>query len=71
MNEKSSVVEAYSAAPANPDAVHSRDYFYLPKPEIIIEPTGRIRITFAKEWNDFDKENFLHDMKAKALKARK
>lgn len=70
LSPSKSTVEAYKNSDVSPDKVYNREYFYLPKPEIIIEPNGRIRITFHKEWNDFDKENFLSDMKAKIIKKK-
>ena len=60
-------VEAYSANPANPEKVYSNEYMYLSKPQVIIEPCGRIKITFGDEWNQYDKENFLQDLRAKAI----
>ena len=64
-------IEAYSPNPANSNEIHGEHYFYLSKPNVIIEPNGRIKITFGKEWSDFDRENFLTDMRAKVVKSRK
>jgi len=66
-----STVEAYSANPANPETVYNNEYMYLPKPQVTIEPNGRIRITFGNDWNNYDKENFLNDLKAKAITRKK
>ena len=62
-------IEAYSSNPAKPSEVYSEGFFYLPKPSVIVEPTGRIRITFDKEWSPLDRDNFLSDLKAKAVKS--
>ena len=62
------MVEGYSVAPKNPEKIHEDFYCYLPRPSIVIEPTGRIKITFGQEWSAMDKENFLQDMKVKVLK---
>jgi len=66
-----STVEAFSANPANPDQVYNNEYMYLPKPQVIIEPNGRIKITFGDQWNQYDKENFLQDLRARAVKRDK
>ncbi len=62
-----STVEAYSANPANPEKIYNNEYMYLPKPQVTIEPCGRIKITFGEDWNQYDKENFLNDLRAKAI----
>lgn len=64
-------IEAYSASPTNPAKVHNENYPYLPRPQVEISPNGKIRITFAADWTDLEKQNFLSDMKAKALKRGK
>ena len=61
-------VEAYSSNPANSNKVHDEHYCYLSKPSVTIEPSGKIKITFAEEWTSMDRENFLSDMRAKAIK---
>jgi 8-oxo-dGTP pyrophosphatase MutT (NUDIX family) len=61
------VVEAYSAHPANKDRVHDAYYSYLSKPRIDIAPNGKITITFSSDWQDLEKENFLKDMRARAI----
>ena len=68
-NEPTSV-EAYSANPANSNKVHDEHYFYMPKPNVTIEPCGRIKITFGEEWGSYDRENFLNDMRAKIIKKK-
>jgi len=64
------VVEAYSSNPANKDKVHDEFYSYLSKPKIEIMPNGKITISFSEDWQDGEKENFLKDMRAKALSKR-
>lgn len=63
-------VEAYSANPANSNAVHNEHYFYMSKPSVSIEPNGRIRISFGNEWSAMDRENFLTDMRAKIIRKK-
>lgn len=60
-------VEAYSANPANKDRIHDEYYSYLTKPRIEISPNGKITITFAQDWQDLEKENFLKDMRARVI----
>lgn len=38
-------------------------YSYLSKPTVYIEPNGKIKITFDKDWSHMDKSNFLKSMK--------
>lgn len=61
-------VEAYSSTPKNPDSVHSNMYMYLSKPQVEIDPSGKMRILFKSDWNHLDRSNFLEDMRAKVLK---
>ena len=68
MERAPTAVEAYSSNPANSDNVHDEHYFYMPKPSVTIEPSGRIKITFGEEWTAMDRENFLNDMRAKVIK---
>ena len=68
LTKKPESVEAYQTRPVNPDKVYNNEYSFLPKPEIHIEPSGKIRITFNKEWTSFEKSNFLNDMKAKIIR---
>lgn len=71
LSSKPTKVEAYQANPVSGKKVYDEHYFYLPKPSIEIEPNGKIRITFNKEWSDLDKSNFLTDMKARVIKNEK
>lgn len=68
LDNKPSTVEAYSANPANPKDLLDLDYCYLPKPQIEISPTGKIRITFGEAWTHLDQQNFLRDMRARVIK---
>jgi ADP-ribose pyrophosphatase YjhB (NUDIX family)/Txe/YoeB family toxin of Txe-Axe toxin-antitoxin module len=67
IDKKPETVEAFSANPANKDAVHDAYYSYLTKPKIEILPTGKITISFGQDWQDLEKENFLKDMRAKVI----
>lgn len=66
--KSSRVIEAYSVKPTNHEKVLDDNYPYLPRPEVEISPNGKIKITFGSEWTDLEKQNFLEDMKAKAIK---
>jgi hypothetical protein len=68
LGKKPVTVEAYSPNPAQPQPILDNDYCYLSKPQIEIEPNGRIRIVFRQNWGYMDRDNFLKDMRAKALK---
>lgn len=68
LSRQPSTVEAYSSNPANPRDLLDLDYCYLPKPEIEISPNGKIRITFGQAWTHMDQQNFLRDMRARAIK---
>jgi 8-oxo-dGTP pyrophosphatase MutT (NUDIX family)/Txe/YoeB family toxin of Txe-Axe toxin-antitoxin module len=61
-------VEAFSSNPANKDKVHDEFYSYLPKPKIEILPSGKITIMFSHDWQDEERSNFLHDMRARIIK---
>lgn len=61
-------VEAYSANPVNHNRVLANDYPYLSRPHIEIDPSGKIKISFGGDWTSLEKENLLHDMKAKIVK---
>jgi 8-oxo-dGTP pyrophosphatase MutT (NUDIX family) len=68
MEKKPEVVEAYSSNPANKDEVLDNFYPYLSKPRIEIMPSGKITIRFDSDWQNLEKENFLQDLRAKAIK---
>jgi len=71
MNKKSETVEAISVHKKNPEKILREEYSYLPRPSIEISPEGKIKITFDSEWTSLEKENFLHDLRAKVLKKEK
>lgn len=50
------------------DKVLDGFYTYLTRPSVTIEPSGKIHITFGQDWSNLDQDNFLKDLKAKALK---
>ena len=60
-------VQAYSSNPASEQKVYNEFYSYLTRPQIQIDPSGRISITFGSDWNNLDRTNFLQDMRAKAV----
>ena len=68
LGKKPVAVEAYSQNPGKHEDLLDNDYCYLTRPSIEISPNGKIRITFGQDWNNLDQENFLKDMKAKAIK---
>lgn len=68
LSKKPSQVEAFSTNPPNPNEVFSEYYEYLSKPRVVVKPNGHIIIDFNSDWTNDDKTNFLHDMKAKAIK---
>lgn len=71
MSKKPAKIEAFSADPADPRQVFAEYYAYLSKPKVVISPTGHITIDFGSDWMSGDRENFLKDMRAKALKKSK
>ena len=71
MERKPETVTAYTAHAPNPGRIHDENYPYLPRPQVEISPNGKIRITFSQDWTDLEKQNFLSDMKAKAVKREK
>lgn len=68
LTKKPETVEGYQSRPVNPDKVYDSQYMYLPRPEIHIEPNGKVKIIFNKEWTDMEKSNFLNDMKANIIR---
>lgn len=63
-----STVTAMAPSGPNVDKVLDGFYTYLTRPSVTIEPSGKIHITFGQDWSNFDQDNFLKDLKAKALK---
>jgi 8-oxo-dGTP pyrophosphatase MutT (NUDIX family) len=70
LTKKPSTVEAFQTSPANPDKVYNSHYNYLTKPSVSIDPTGKISISFDKEWTNMEKSNYLKDLKAVLIKRR-
>lgn len=71
LGKKPETIEAFSANPRNKDHLLDTDYCYLSRPQVEISPDGRIKITFGQDWDSLEKENFLHDMRAKTIKKGK
>lgn len=71
MGKGPETVTAFAAVKPNPARIHDEGYPYLPRPQVEISPDGRIKITFNSDWTDLEKQNFLHDMRAKVLKREK
>lgn len=70
LTKKPSTVEAFQTGKVNPDKVYNSHYNYLTKPCVSIDPSGKISISFDKEWTDMEKSNYLKDMKAILIKKR-
>lgn len=71
MGKGPETVTAYSQHKSDPTRIHDENYPYLPRPQVEISPNGAIKISFASDWTDLEKQNFLHDMRAKAVKREK
>lgn len=71
MGKKPETVTAITAGTPNAARIHDENYPYLPRPKVEISPDGRIKITFDSDWTDLEKQNFLHDMRAKVMKREK
>ena len=61
-------VEAVAGAPEAGSQALNEHYFYLSRPQIEIGANGKIRITFGQDWSSMDRENLLHDMRARVVK---
>lgn len=61
-------VEAVATNPPSSSKVYNEYYSYLSRPVVDISPNGHIKISFEQDWSPSDKENFLSDMRAKAIK---
>jgi len=70
LSKKPTKVEAFSTETTNPNKIFNEFYSYLPKPRVVIEPSGKIIIDFSPEWTNDEKSNFLSDMKAKIIKRK-
>lgn len=71
LGHKPTTVEAYQSKPVSGHKVYDDHYFYLQKPSIEVSPTGKIKITFEKDWTSMEKSNFLSDMKARVIDDKK
>lgn len=71
MGKGPETVTAYTSTKPNPARIHDENYPYLPRPQVEISPDGKIKITFGSDWTDLEKQNFLHDMRAKVMKREK
>lgn len=71
LGRKPTQIEAVSKDPdglENPGKIHEDGYMYLSKPQIEIEPGGKMRILFKSDWNPMDQSNYLKDLRARALR---
>jgi 8-oxo-dGTP pyrophosphatase MutT (NUDIX family)/6-pyruvoyl-tetrahydropterin synthase len=68
MSKQPVTVSAYSSSPSDDKQVHSEFYPYLTRPSVSISPDGHIKISFDSDWTHMERENFLNDMKARAVK---
>lgn len=71
MGKGPETVTAYSSSRPNVAQIHDDGYPYLPRPQVEISPNGAIKISFGTDWTDLEKQNFLHDMRAKVVKREK
>jgi uncharacterized protein YdcH (DUF465 family) len=71
MGKGPETVTAYSSSRPNVAQIHDDSYPYLPRPQVEISPNGAIKISFGTDWTDLEKQNFLHDMRAKVVKREK
>jgi len=67
MSKQPVTVSAYSSSPSDDKKVHSEFYPYLTRPSVSISPDGHIKISFDSDWTGMERENFLNDMKARAV----
>jgi len=68
LNKKPATVQAYSPAPDKHEQIYDEYYTFLPKPSIVISPSGHMTISFGSGWTVSERENFLNDMKARVIK---
>jgi hypothetical protein len=71
MSRQPVTMQAFSSTPKNDSQIHANEYPYLSKPKVIIDPSGRITISFDSDWTHLERSNFLQDMKAKIIKPKK
>ena len=53
------------------DRIFKGGYYYLTKPDVDQDASGKIRFLFKSDWNEFDKENFLEDLRARIISKKK
>ena len=70
MGKKPSTVEAYQTGKVSPEKVYNSHYNYLTKPSVSIDSSGKISISFDREWTDMEKSNYLKDLKAILIKRK-
>lgn len=70
LTKKPSTVEAYQTGKVSPEKVYNSHYNYLTRPSVSVDPSGKISISFDKEWSDMEKSNYLKDLKAVLIKKR-
>lgn len=71
MGKKPETIHAIASGKPDHARIHDENYPYLPRPQVEISPNGTIKISFGSDWTDLEKQNFLHDMRAKAVKREK
>lgn len=71
MGKKPETIHAIVSGKSDHARIHDENYPYLPRPQVEISPNGTIKISFGSDWTDLEKQNFLHDMRAKAVKREK
>jgi 8-oxo-dGTP pyrophosphatase MutT (NUDIX family) len=71
MSRQPVTMEAYSSSPNNDSRLHADQYPYLSKPKVVIDPSGKITISFDSDWMHTERESFLHDMRAKVIKGNR
>jgi 8-oxo-dGTP pyrophosphatase MutT (NUDIX family) len=71
LDKKPVTVQAYTPNIGEQSKIHNQYYPYLSKPQIKISPDGSVSISFGQDWMATERENFLHDLKAKAIKKSK
>jgi len=71
LDKKPTTVQAYAPKIQEQHKIHDQYYPYLSKPQIKISPDGTVSISFSEDWMTAERENFLHDLKAKVIKKSK
>lgn len=66
LNSAPATVQAYTSNPDH-DRVHDHSYPYLSKPQVTINPDGKINITFGGDWTHMERGDFLKDIRARVV----